>query len=287
MVRTRGNEQLRLALVVSLFMILLAGVSSFGFAHTIARDGLGLVRGRHWFTRLRGGHAEEPGGGDHVLSNGDSDDSDSCGWFKQPEPGDGTPLPRLDTDHAPWLDSYRQVFFEAKLHNRTLIQAYQESGKPPPLAHLTPNVSDDPLVPRESDADGKFREEWEQYWAEWEEEWGEPQDSGADIAQIRYKMPYITGDPPEIALRTISVDEKPIFTARLFPDSIPLGWPKALRDVLHSRYDDVKHNMELNLALLEAASEGNIEAAVQLLRDGALIHTGDSSNPHSTYPDVS
>ena len=192
------------------------------------------------------------------------------------------PLPRLDTDHAPWLDAYRQVFFESKLRNRTLMREYEGRGEPPPRCARTVSVAD-PLDPADHEAgEPPLCETWAQYWAEWEEQWAEPPDAGSDISLHRYKMPHVTDEPPEIGLSRVSVTEKPIFNARVFPDSVPPGWPDAMYDVLHERYDEVSRIMDLNLRLLEAANAGNIEDVVQLLREGALIHTGDSNNQYMT-----
>ena len=248
----------------------------------------GGLNGAPWLPRLRGGQAEEPGGGEVNGADCGSDDGSSCDWYRPPVPGDistGPPL-RQDSDHAPWLDSYRQAYFEYKLHNRTLVRTYQESGKPPPRCIQTVNFSDhDPLEDLFFDyqaPDQPLIESWEQYWAEWEAEWAEPPDGGSDIAQQRYKMPHITDQLPIMLLARISVTEKPIFSTRVFPDSIPEGWPEALGDVLHDCYDEVKRVMDLNLLLLEACNVGNIEVAVQVLREGALIHTGDSANQYMT-----
>jgi hypothetical protein len=181
------------------------------------------------------------------------------------------------------LDAYRQVYFESKLRNRTLMREYERSGALPPRCPRTVNITNDLLDPSACKAiELPLCETWEQYWAEWEKAWAAPPDTGSDIAMYRYKMPHITDVPPEIGLSRISVTEKPIFSDRLFPDSVPPEWPDALWDVLHERYDEVSRIMEKNLQLLEAANAGNIEEVVQLLREGALIHTGDSNNQYMT-----
>ena len=61
--------------------------------------------------RLRGGHAEAPAGDAEPPSDNVEEES-SCEWFK-PHKGPGAPNPRLDTEHAPWLDAYRQVYFKS------------------------------------------------------------------------------------------------------------------------------------------------------------------------------
>jgi hypothetical protein len=230
---------------------------------------------------LRGGH-----------EGADAEDSDesSCVWGWRPGeagrstvPGVAELVPRLDSEHAPWLDAYRQVYFESKLYNRTLLREREGSGLPPPPCARTINVSTDARTLSErSGAEELLCENWEQYWAEWDEAWAGPPDAGSDIAQMRYKMPYLPDGPPVASLSRISVVEKPIFTGRLFPDSIPRGWPEALADVLHDEYDEVTRVMDLNLKLLEAASAGDIETVAQLLREGALIHAGDSNNQYMT-----
>jgi ankyrin repeat protein len=236
-----------------------------------------------YVSRLRGGQIAEAPGGDIEVSAKDDEEQSSCEWFKAPKTTNDGPVPRLDSDHAPWLDAYRQVYFECKLHNRSQVRAYQNCGHPPPRCVRTVNVSDDPLAFYDHQAeDQPLCESWEQYWAEWDEEWAQPPDGGSDIAQQRYKMPYLTDQVPALGLSRISVDERVMFTSALFPDSIPQGWPEALYDVLHDRYDEVKRVMDLNLRLLEAAHCGDIEAAVQLLREGALVHAGDSNNQFMT-----
>ena len=62
--------------------------------------------------RLRGGRAEAPAGDVEPPSDNVEEES-SCEWFK-PHQGPGAPNPRLDTEHAPWLDAYRQVYFESR-----------------------------------------------------------------------------------------------------------------------------------------------------------------------------
>ena len=220
----------------------------------------------------------------HSNDTESGDDEDWCDWLKMPKPGcDDGPVPRLDTEHAPWLDPYRQVYFEEKLHNRSLVRAYEAGGFPPPPCVRTVGVCDDRLLVYDFGAENQpMCENWEQYWAEWEQEWAEPPDCATDIGQQRYKMPYLTDTPPIIGLSRISVAEKPIFACRVFPDSVPAGWPFALHDVLHDEYDEATRVMALNGALLEAANCGDIERAVQLLREGALVHAGDSNNQYMT-----
>ena len=212
---------------------------------------------------------------------GEENEDSSCEWGNF---GDAQSFPSGRLDHAPWLDAYRQVYFESKLYNRTLMRSYEKSGHPPPPCMRTLNLTNASFSQFECGGiEPPLCEDWEQYWAEWEEEWAGPPDTGTDFAQIRYKMPPLPDEPPVSGLMCISVEEKPMFTERLFPDSIPRGWPEALDDVLHERYDKVKRIMGLSKALLEAASMGDLETAVQLLREGALVHTGDSNNQYMTH----
>ena len=133
------------------------------------------------------------------------------------------PVPRMDFDHEPWVETYRQMFFELKLRNYTEIRALQESGAPPPNATTIILPGD---FERE-DVEVRPAASWREYWVEWERDWHAPSDTGDSLLRPKYRMQHVTDKPPISAVRVPSVDENPVFTGQHHPDAYPPGWPEA------------------------------------------------------------
>ena len=83
----------------------------------------------------------------------------------------------MDFDHEPWVETYRQMFFELKLRNYTEIRALQESGAPPPNATTIILPGD---FERE-DVEVRPAASWREYWVEWERDWHAPSDTGDSL----------------------------------------------------------------------------------------------------------
>ena len=120
---------------------------------------------------------------------------------------------------------------------------------------------------------------WDQYWDQWELEWGcEPAFATSGFQEPTYRRPFVTDRPPRVGVADISVNEEVAWHGEHLPGAFPDNWPEALDDVLDDEYDNVKSAIALNLALLHAAKDGDIERCASLVAAGAQVHAGDTGN---------